>query len=789
MEQKNSQTKIKPSEANKLAIKKLKQGLFQEAKTIYQSILSIQPNNKKALDGINMISRVSGIKNSKRDEPPQEVLLSLSELIKQGKFEETLDNASSSLTRFPNSVSLHNIKGVANKKLGLLNDSINDFQHALSLNPNFADAHYNIALTFSDLSKTEDAVKAYKKAVSINPKFTEAYNNMGILLAEQDKQTEALKAYKNALLTNSNYADAHFNIGYLLQTQGNLVKAKKFYNKAISIRPNYIDAHLNMANLLQLEGKSIEALQHYTHVLTLDPNNINACINISNSLRRIEFQKNNPKFTEIISWLLKHKTYVKPIEVSRATISLLKLEPAIIEVTKKNSEDNSDDDLFCSVLALSQLPLLLSFISVCVLPDQKLEKLLRDIRSSLLLSVAKLHRNNEILPFQSALALHCFTNEYIYLQSEKETKALDSLVKSVNEDLLLGQQPSPQILLCIASYRAIHEYDWSNLLMKTPETSEVYIRQLTEPEIETELKTSISTLDNITNEVSKKVKAQYEENPYPRWVNLKLPSSPSPITKIVKETEIKLFDQNINHIDSPVILIAGCGTGSHALETAVRFKNSKIIAVDLSLSSLAYAKRKTDEFGVKNIDYIQADILDVSKLNQQFDIIESAGVLHHMDKPIEGWKVLTSCLKDGGLMKIGLYSELARMHIVKIRSEIKQRNIKPTNLAIRAFRDQLFISDDADHKRIAKSTDFYSLSNFRDLIFHEQEHRFTLIQIWDCLRELGLKFCGFERYDALYKFKEMHNDPNDIYDMRKWISFEESNPNVFAEMYQFWCQK
>ena len=57
---------------------------------------------------------------------------------------------------------------------------------------------------------------------------------------------------------------------------------------------------------------------------------------------------------------------------------------------------------------------------------------------------------------------------------------------------------------------------------------------------------------------------------------------------------------------------------------------------------------------------MQADILKLEKLDRRFDIVESAGVLHHMDQPMKGWKVLVDCLNEGGLMKIGLYSELAR---------------------------------------------------------------------------------------------------------------------------------
>ena len=45
--------------------------------------------------------------------------------------------------------------------------------------------------------------------------------------------------------------------------------------------------------------------------------------------------------------------------------------------------------------------------------------------------------------------------------------------------------------------------------------------------------------------------------------------------------------------ESPEILVAGCGTGQHALITASRFSNARVLAVDLSLSSLSYAMRKT----------------------------------------------------------------------------------------------------------------------------------------------------------------------------------------------------
>ena len=72
---------------------------------------------------------------------------------------------------------------------------------------------------------------------------------------------------------------------------------------------------------------------------------------------------------------------------------------------------------------------------------------------------------------------------------------------------------------------------------------------------------------------------------------------------------------------------------------------------------------------------MQADILDLELINQKFDIIEGSGVLHHRKNPLAGWKVLANCLKPTGLMRIALYSKIARRNIIKTRDEIKKLEI------------------------------------------------------------------------------------------------------------------
>ena len=186
---------------------------------------------------------------------------------------------------------------------------------------------------------------------------------------------------------------------------------------------------------------------------------------------------------------------------------------------------------------------------------------------------------------------------------------------------------------------------------------------------------------------------------------------------------------------------------------------------------------------------MQADILNIRKLKRSFDIIESAGVLHHMRDPMTGWESLVDCLKPNGLMHIGLYSQLGRSSIQKLRDEIDQLSIKAVDEDMKAYRDNLIKSKKVLDQTILRSNDFYSTSMFRDLLFHVQEHQFTLPEIKQSLSSLNLTFSGFEAPKALAKFKLTYHDQDDLYNLEKWHDFELNNPSSFVGMYQFWCQK
>ncbi len=240
------------------------------------------------------------------------------------------------------------------------------------------------------------------------------------------------------------------------------------------------------------------------------------------------------------------------------------------------------------------------------------------------------------------------------------------------------------------------------------------------------------------------------------------------------------------------ILVAGCGSGKQPLQLAKVFTKNKILAIDLSRRSLAYAQRMAEHYQINNVRFLQADILDLGRLDEKFHVIYCTGVLHHMQEPLQGWAILKQLLVPDGMMKIGLYSETARQAIVKVREFINSNTIQPTPDNIRAIRQGLTTGQLGNElaNNIPKSPDFYAMSSCRDLLFHVQEHRFTIPQLQDSMQSLNLKFLGFHlpvvHHYQLYKSQfPMDVDLNDL---NHWAVYEQQNPHTFGNMYQFWCR-
>ena len=428
--------------------------------------------------------------------------------------------------------------------------------------------------------------------------------------------------------------------------------------------------------------------------------------------------------------------------------------------------------------------------------DIESEFLLTALRKLLLFADEQLLDKPIIQETICTLAHQCLINEYVWYSSPEEKRLLQekyNLIQQAGDADSVPWKMVAQLLMYKRPNAICSKHDSMNKLVNRrdipcPNLKRFVDDYSVEYDTEMSIKASIESFDDIQNATSRQIANNYEEYPYPRWTTLEKSNPESR-----KRRLLQLFDENdLAFMDRPFnVLVAGCGTGYGTIEYALSYdKNAQITAVDLSRASLAYATLMAKKYNANNVKFMQMDLLDLPKLEDKFDIIECTGVLHHMKDPTEGGKALISRLRDGGVIHLSLYSELARQEIVTFR---KAYNLDPNmsddevrEYRLKMMKDHPDVIDD----KLSLRADFFDLNRCRDLLFHPLEHRFTIPKIAQLLDELGLEFVGFERPEIIRsQYWTHYPSRSDWRNLSRWDEFEKKHPSAFGSLYQIWARK
>lgn len=418
--------------------------------------------------------------------------------------------------------------------------------------------------------------------------------------------------------------------------------------------------------------------------------------------------------------------------------------------------------------AMGRDPLWLTFLTRCLNVSPAMEARLDTVRTALLLTRGSGGGGRRDLLY--ALALSGFAAEYL-------TAAPEDLDSEGEEGLLLN-----------ALYRPLTEEE-ARALESEPPVAELLRRTVEEPAKERALSEALDRFTpGASDRVSAAVREQYERNPYPRWST---PPTPEPGSLGSVITALPGLNRGGFGGRTESLLVAGCGTGFEPIDLARRDPFLRITAMDLSRASLAYGARAAQGLGLSGIQFLQGDILALDQATEQFDVVVSTGVIHHMDRPDVGLARLARVLRPGGVIRLGLYSGRARAVVRLAHKLIRERGWRPVAEDIRAFRAHvLALSETEPLAALRQSEDFYSLSGCRDLVFHVREHRYTPTQLGDLLAAAEMRLIGFEAPpEALTRFREAFGDGADTLDLTLWDRLEQDHPEMFAGMYQFWAQK
>jgi len=285
--------------------------------------------------------------------------------------------------------------------------------------------------------------------------------------------------------------------------------------------------------------------------------------------------------------------------------------------------------------------------------------------------------------------------------------------------------------------------------------------------------------------VTEAVADQYRHWPYPPWKRVTVP----PATTIpVEVAAVDLGRPSGLPVDSEM-LVAGCGTGREAALAAFRYPDAKIIAIDLSETSIAYAAARCREGPPARIDFRAMDLLSVAELGKRFHFIACSGVLHHLADPEAGWAALAAVLEPGGAMRVMVYSEAARAQIRAAQAVLADlRGLPVDGDLLREARRRLIA---APPGLVEGSIDFYTLPGVHDLLLHPREDSFDVPRIGRALDALGLELLGFDLPSPALRARYRWDHPDDpgMRDLEAWAALERGQPSLFRSMHKFWCRK
>ena len=498
--------------------------------------------------------------------------------------------------------------------------------------------------------------------------------------------------------------------------------------------------------------------------------------------------KEGTSLIELYNELMKRDGSVDPSKLSLVIFNHLKKSASFIRAANSLIESKTPDKALEAITYFSSNTLFCDCLKYTICIDLEIETIIKLMRKRLFEFENIEDCIAKYLPIINAISIQSFLNEYIYDVSEAEMEKIEFVKKKIeNDEQNICTMPSSEVFL-LTLYVDVSDlpYIFKEKLRKL--SPEIYEEIVKNSEIEIRLSEDIPCLSSNKDSVSSKVQEQYEESPYPRWKTLNFPTAPVNLEDIVKNSLIKCDIQSLTQKQPLEVLVAGCGTGKQPINLAKSMANVKIDAIDLSLKSLSFAKRKSKELQIENISFFQDDILNLPNQRKKYDFIACGGVLHHMEEPKKGLQILSEKLNNEGLLFIALYSTLARQNIKRVQEGIKLERINPHDAEVRYLRELLKLKLRNDP--ITKINDFYSSSSFRDLFLHVQEHTFSCLELKKLLKSCNLKFCGFSLPNkTILEFSSHHRDFEDFYSLDAWHAYEQKQPNLFLGMYNFYCQK
>jgi SAM-dependent methyltransferase len=237
------------------------------------------------------------------------------------------------------------------------------------------------------------------------------------------------------------------------------------------------------------------------------------------------------------------------------------------------------------------------------------------------------------------------------------------------------------------------------------------------------------------------------------------------------------------------ILDAGCGTGVSTDYLCHLNPGSRVLAVDISEGALAVARERSRRSGaagaVQELRIERRSLLDLDA-EGGFDYINSVGVLHHLDRPLEGLRALARRLAPAGVLHLFLYADGGRWEIHRTQRALALLGVGSGSEGLRLGR-RLLTELPADNRLRRHHEERWALdtsadANFADMYLHPQETSYNLARLFALIEAGGLRFAGFsnpEVWDPARLLQgELLERARSLPALEQWALVEELDPAI-----------
>jgi len=113
-----------------------------------------------------------------------------------------------------------------------------------------------------------------------------------------------------------------------------------------------------------------------------------------------------------------------------------------------------------------------------------------------------------------------------------------------------------------------------------------------------------------------------------------------------------IIEEEIGNISGKSIIHLQCNTGADSI--ALAQKGAVVTGVDLVPDNIFYAKKMAQELGIKNIDFIESDIMELKeKHNKKYDMVfTTEGVLCWLPDLNKWAETIKHLLKENGVLYV-----------------------------------------------------------------------------------------------------------------------------------------